>query len=76
MFVYTKWPFKNDTQNKLEIMNEGTTAALLYIVYMFSDLIPDPEPKYIAGYVYIVLLISNLSVHLTLIGISIFKDLV
>ena len=38
-----KWPFEDDTQNKLEIMNEVTTVVLLYIVYMFSDLIPDPE---------------------------------
>jgi hypothetical protein len=29
-----------------------------------------------AGYVYIVILISNVSVHLILIGISIFVDLV
>lgn len=76
MFVYTKWIFKNDTQNRLEIMNEGTTVVLLYIVYMFSDLIPDPETQYVAGYVYIVMLISNLLVHLVLIGVTIFVELV
>jgi hypothetical protein len=57
-------------------MNEGTTVVLLYIVYMFSDLIPDPEIQYMVGYFFIVILISNLSVHLTLIVISIFKELV
>ncbi len=76
MFVYTNWPFKNDTQNRLEIMNEGSTVVLLYIVYMFSDLIPDPETHYVAGYVHIVILISNLLVHLVLIGVTIFVELV
>ena len=57
-------------------MNEGTTVVLLYIVYMFSDLIPDSEAHYVAGYVYIVMLISNLLVHLVLIGVTIFVELV
>jgi hypothetical protein len=76
VFVYTNWPFKNDTQNRFEIMNEGTTVVLLYIVYMFSDLIPDRETQYLAGYVYIVILISNLLVHIVLIGVTIFVKLV
>ena len=57
-------------------MNEATTVVLLYIIYMFSDLILDQEIQYMVGYFFIGILISNLSVHLTLIGISIFKDLV
>ena len=57
-------------------MNEGATVVLIYIVYMFSDLIPDVETQYVAGYVYIVMLISNLLVHLVLIGVTIFVELV
>ncbi len=53
-------------------MNEVTTVLLLYIVYMFSDLIPDPETTYMVGYFYIVILVANLSVHLTLIGKGIY----
>jgi hypothetical protein len=49
-------------------MNEVTTVLLMYIIFMFSDLIPDPEIQYMVGYFFIVILISNLSVHLTLIG--------
>ena len=76
LFVYLQWPFEDDRQNKLEIMNEVSTVLLLYIVYMFSDLIPDPEKTYMAGYFYIVILVANLSVHLTLIGKGIYADLV
>jgi len=36
-------------------MNEGTTVVLIYVVYQFSDLNPDPE----------VLVHSRLSLHRT-----------
>jgi len=57
-------------------MNEATTLLLLCIIYQFTDLIPDQETQYMVGYFFIVSLIGNLSVHLTLIGVGIFKDLV
>lgn len=57
-------------------MNEATTLLLLCIIYQFTDLIPDQETQYMVGYFFIVSLIGNLSVHLTLIGVGIYKDMV
>jgi hypothetical protein len=68
-------PFEEEITNRLDMFNEATTVVLLYMIYNFSDLIPDEENRYMVGYFFVAILFGNLSVHLTLIGISIFKDL-
>ena len=75
IFVYINRPFEEDIANKLDMFNEVTTVVLLYMIYNFSDLIPDEENRYLVGYFFVAILFINLSVHLTLIGISIFRDL-
>ena len=42
-YVYILWPFKDDTQNKLDMFNELSTMMLIYFAYMFTDLCPSAE---------------------------------
>ena len=74
-FVFLNRPFDEEITNRLDMFNEATTVVLLYMIYNFSDLIPDEENRYMVGYFFVAILFGNLSVHLTLIGISIFNDL-
>ena len=74
-FVLLNRPFDEEITNRLDMLNEATTVVLLYMIYNFSDLIPDEENRYMVGYFFVAILFGNLSVHLTLIGISIFNDL-
>ena len=75
-YVYILWPFKDDTQNKLDMFNELSTMMLIYFAYMFTDLCPSAEDQYFVGYFFIVILAGTLLTHLTLIGISTVKDLI
>ena len=75
IFVYINRPFEEGIANRLDMFNEVTTVVLLYMIYNFSDLIPDEENRYLVGYLFVAILFINLSVHLTLIGKSIFQDL-
>ena len=63
-YLVSAWPFEDPYLNWLELGNEGLILVLIYLMYMFAGLIPDPEINYeIAGYLTI-LLYACLSVNL------------
>lgn len=47
----------------LEVMNETTTIAMLYVMLTFSNWVPSPELRYQLGWVFIGVLVLNTIVH-------------
>ena len=65
MIFYLMWfkPFEDNFFNHIEVMNEVTAMLLLYIMFSFTDWIPDAKSRYDYAWFFILITISNLLVH-------------
>ena len=58
-YLVSTWPFDSFYLNWLELINEMMVLLMIYLLYIFSGLISDPEVNYeIAGYLTVVLYTS------------------
>ena len=69
-YLFKYQPLEDRKVLKLEIMNEITNFLLLYTVMCFAGLVPEPEDRYMLGWVFIGLLAANMLVHFTLLMVE------
>lgn len=67
-------PFALPSQNNLELLNEYLTLLCTYSLIMFSQLVPDPETRYLCGWQIIFLIVLTLSINLSLIIFQSIRD--
>ena len=76
MYLISVKPFKEPRLNKLEIFNELTVLFCAYHLPLFSDLVPDADIKYMAGWSILMVTCTNLMINIgivTYLSISDFK---
>lgn len=73
IYLVSFMPFADNFYNRTEVMNEITNLLMLYVMLMFSDLVPDPEMRYSFGWIAIGLFCANHSVHLFFLLGGLFK---
>ena len=52
---------------KVEIINELVTMVICYAIFCYSDLVPNPETRYMIGFANIGVLGLHLLVHIVMI---------
>ena len=57
---YLESPF----MNRIELMNEVTILLLTYGQLHFTDYMTEPETRNLVGYIYIVVVLTNVGTHL------------
>lgn len=57
--------------NNLAIFNEAMLLEIGYLMYLFTDYIPEPETRYFFGKVMLYLLYFNVGVNLIVLGVEI-----
>ena len=57
-------PFDGSFAQKLEEFNEWCTMLLIGILYCMTEYVPSAEDKYLIGFFFIALIVSNLATHL------------
>jgi hypothetical protein len=62
-------------RRNLEYLNEIIIMLVLYTIICFSQFVPDPEARYMMGFVCIVIVASHLLINLWLISFKSFKIL-
>lgn len=67
MYIISVKPFKEPRLNKLEIFNELTVLLCAYHIPLFSDFVPDPDIRYIAGWSIILITCSNLMINIGIV---------
>lgn len=60
-------PLDSPFANRIEIMNECTILVLTYGQMHFTDYVPEPETREIFGYIYIVVVLANTTVHFVIL---------
>ena len=48
---------------RMEIMNEFTIIILCYLLFCFTEFVPDPSIRYQIGVVYNVVVLINIAIH-------------
>lgn len=48
-------------------MNECTIVILCYLLFSFTEFVPDPLARYNIGFVYIVVVLLNILIHTVMI---------
>ena len=66
-FLFDIKPMKNKFLNQCEIFNEVSLLFIYYIMFLFTDFIPDVEFRYTLGFYFIYLVGSVFLVNLTLV---------
>ena len=66
MMIYLMWykPFEDNFFNYIEVMNEITAILLLYVMFSFTDWIPDAGNRYDYAWFFIGITSLNLLVHI------------
>ena len=66
MMIYLMWnkPFEDNFYNYIEVMNEITAMLLLYVMFSFTDWIPDAGDRYGYAWFFIGITSLNLLVHI------------
>ena len=69
MMIYLMhvWPLMTSFANKMEVFNECTIIVLHYGLMCFTDFVPEPDTRYQLGWHYIIVFLSNLLVHLSVL---------
>ena len=68
VFYYQFKPLEDPKTQKIEIFNELTMMAMLYLIVFFTDLTDeDFEFRSNLGLLFIFLVLSNVAVHVTLL---------
>ena len=65
-------PMIDPSLNKLEILNEATLLSCYYLCMTFSDFMDNIEIREKLGLLFIILVITDLSIGLFLVGIKLF----
>ena len=68
-------PFDEPFKNYLEMMNEFLLCILGYFGFLFTGYVPEPESRYVFGYVYISLLALALMFNVFVLFYNTWKDL-
>ena len=63
MFILWFKPMETKKANMTEVFNDYTLLVLTYFLWCFTDVVSEPETRYILGYVFIGIVLSNLAVH-------------
>ena len=74
-YLWVVQPFEEIKVTRLEIMNELCNFLLLYHVIMFSGMVPESEDRYMLGWSFIGVVISNLLVHMSLLVIETYNNI-
>lgn len=69
MVIFTGYfkPYQKKMVNILELINDSIIVVCSYFLIMFSDLVPDPETKYIMGWPLIALISTLILMNITVI---------
>ena len=73
IFSFSVRPFKNKFAHRMELFNELSVLALVYLLMCFTDFVSEADSKYFIGYFYCGVSILNIAVHLFFILIETFK---
>ena len=57
-------PLESKFETLMEVMNEYTILILAYLLMCFTDFVPDPETRSLAGRAYMIVAITNIGIHL------------
>ena len=63
-------PYEDRFSQRLEVFNECTILCLSYMLIAFTDLVHDVDNRYVMGYVYMGISLSNIAVHSVLLMIG------
>ena len=63
-------PLETPFAIKMEVFNECTILVLLYGLMLFTPYVPDPMVRYRLGWVYIVVALTNIFIHVCLITLE------
>ena len=63
--IYLQWykPFESKFNNNIETFNEATAVVLTYLLFCFTDYVPDAATRYDLGFIYNAIIFSNIAVH-------------
>ena len=77
MIIYLQWwrPLDSEFANRMEKMNEVTLLLLAYILFCFSDFVPDADMRANLGFWYIGTSLANIAIHLLFMGYALYKGL-
>ena len=50
--------------NITEVFNDYTLLVLTYFLWCFTDIVGEPEVRYMLGYIFIGVVLGNVAVHL------------
>ena len=70
MLIYQGWvkPFEFKKRNFQELINEVLILLNAYFLIMYSDFVPDPEVRYLMGWVNIGMLIIMMGFNVFIMG--------
>ena len=63
IYLLHAWPFDERKFTILEVINEITAIFLMYCCFTFTDWVPLAETRYLCGWIFIVIISTNLSFH-------------
>jgi hypothetical protein len=58
-YMISNQPFLNKADNSLELFTEGCITIFIYTFFCFTDFIPDPETRFLVGWVAMVIFLIN-----------------
>ena len=61
-------PLESSFSMRMEVMNESSSLTLIYLLFCLTDLVPDPEIRNMIGYVYMIVALTNVAVHLVMLA--------
>ena len=66
---------ESDIFDFLAIFNESILLVISYLLFLYTDYVPDPEMRYNFGNIYLYLLYINFSVNLVLLVVEIIRQM-
>ena len=68
-------PLESTFQSRMELMNEITLILLVYCMILFTDYVAEAATRYQAGFAFLAIAGSNITVHLTFLVWEVLKSL-
>jgi hypothetical protein len=72
LYLVDSKPHKDVKQGVMEVFNEITVSLAGYFLFVFTDLVPDDERRYQAGWALVILILTNLMVNVSIMLVESF----
>ena len=64
VFFLTVWPMEDNLNNAIHIFNEIMVLVCIWMMFLFTDYVPEPSTKYDLAWYLIYLIVFNITVNL------------